>query len=134
MFEQVFENLKTATEANIQLQQEMFKKWASTWPCLPSVPNGGDRFVKFQKKWAEFMTEIVQKQREVLEAQFAAGMKNIEEAFRLSEVKDPEELRIKTVELWQKAFECMRKLYEGQMHDFQAAVVKWTELVMKGAV
>ena len=133
MFEQVFENLRTATEANMQVQQELFKKWVGMWPGMPAVPNGGEAFAKTQKKWAEFMAEVVKKQRETMESQFSAGLKHIEEAFRLAEVKEPEALRAKTIELWQKAFEFMRQMYEAQMRDFQAAVVKWTELMVEGA-
>jgi hypothetical protein len=133
MFEQVFENLRTATEANMQMQQELMKKWVALWPGMPAAANGGaDQVVKAQKKWAEFMAELVKKQREVLEAQFSAGMRTIEEAFRLADVKNPEELRAKTIELWQKTFEWMRQSYEAQMRDFQAAIVKWGELMMKG--
>jgi hypothetical protein len=64
-------------------------------------------------------------------AQFIAGLKNIEDGFRLAEANDPAELRAKTVELWQRSFECLRKAYEAQVRDFQSAVVKWTELVSK---
>jgi hypothetical protein len=137
MFEPVFENLRKATEAGIQIQQEMFKKWVSLWPGVPGMPfvptAGAEPFLKIQKKWTEFVGEVVKKQRETLEAQFSAGLRNIEAAFHLAEAKDPEELRAKTVELWQKSFECLRQLYDAQVRDFQAAVAKWTELVMKGA-
>jgi hypothetical protein len=132
MFEQVFDSLKTATEANLHMQQELFKKWFTMWPGVPAFPApGAEPFNKFQKKWIDFVSEIVKKQRETMEAQFSVGMKYIEEAFRLNEVKDPEELRAKTIELWQKAFEVLRQVYETQMRDFQAAAVKWTEMVMK---
>jgi hypothetical protein len=137
MFEPVFENLRKATEATIQMQQDLFKKWVNFWPGVPGIPTipavGAEPFIKFQKKWTEFIGEIVKKQRETLEAQFSAGLKNIEEAFKLADAKDPEELRTKTIELWQKSFECIRQLYDAQVRDFQAAVAKWTELVMKGA-
>jgi len=131
MFEQVFDNLRLATESSIHLQQELFKKWVSVWPGLVPAPKGnGEKIQKAQKKWAEFVTDLVKKERETLEGQFSAGLKNIEEAFRLTEAKEPEELRAKTVELWQKSIDCMRQTYEAQMRDFQAAVVKWTELVV----
>jgi hypothetical protein len=137
MFEPVFENLRKATEASIHMQQEMFKKWVSLWPGVPGTPTmpavGTEPFIKFQKKWTEFVGDMIKKQRETLEAQFSAGLRNIEEAFRLADAKDPEELRAKTTELWQKSFECLRQLYDAQVRDFQAAVAKWTELVMKGA-
>ena len=135
MFEQVFDNLRAISEANVHMQQELLKKWVAMWPGIPTMPNGGaDQVMKAQKKWVEFMAELMKKQREIMEAQFSAGLKNIEEAFRLAEAKNPEELRAKTVELWQKIFDSMRQTYEAQMRDFQAAVVEWAELMMKGAV
>jgi hypothetical protein len=137
MFDQVFENLRKATEASIQVQQDLFKKWVNLWPGVPGVPMmpavGTEAFIKFQKKWAEFVGDVVKKQRETLETHFSAGLRNIEEAFRLADAKSPEELRAKTVELWQKSFECIRQLYDAQVRDIQAAVAKWTELVIKGA-
>ena len=136
MFEQVYDSLRTATESSIHMQQEMFKTWIGMWPGVPAMGNGGGepfkKYQKFQQKWAEFVADMVKKQREVMEAQFSAGLKNIEEAFRLGEIKDPEEVRAKTIELWQKAVEFMRQMYEAQMRDFQAAVMKWTEMVTKG--
>jgi hypothetical protein len=68
-----------------------------------------------------------------MEAQFSAGMRTIEEAFKLGEVKAPEELRARTVELWQKSFDCLRQVCEAQMRDFQDAMAKWTEMMVKGA-
>jgi hypothetical protein len=137
MFEPVFENLRKATEVGIQMQQEMFKKWVSLWPGVPGMPTvpavGTEPFIKFQKKLAEFAGDAVKKQRETLETYFSIGLRNIEEAFHLADAKNPEELRAKTIELWQKSFECIRQMYDAQVRDFQAAVAKWTELVMKGA-
>jgi hypothetical protein len=134
MFEQVFESLRKATETSIQMQQEMFKKWVSLWPMVPpSPPAAGEPVVKVQKKWAEFVGDLVKRQRETLEAQFSAGLRSLEEAFQLVKSKDPEELRARTVELWQKSFECLRQLYDAQVRDFQGAVSKWTELLGKGA-
>jgi hypothetical protein len=133
MFEQVFESLRKATETSIQVQQEMFKKWVSLWPVGPPLPPVGEPFVKSQKKWAEFVGDLVKKQRETLESQFSAGLKTIEEAFALVGATNPEELRARTVELWQKSFECLRQLYDAQVRDFQGVVAKWTEMMSKGA-
>jgi hypothetical protein len=134
MFDQVIENMRKATESTFQVQQEMFKKWVALWPGTPPSTNGGgEQMLKFQKRWMEVVGEQVRKQRETLEAQFNAGLRNLEEAFRLAEAKDPDELRAKTLELWQKTFDCLRQGYEAQMRDFQTVVTKWTELMMKGA-
>lgn len=134
MFELVFESLKKATEVSLQMQQETFKRWATLWPGVPGVPGTiTEQAPKIQKKWAEFYEEALKKQRETLQAQFQAGLKHIEEAFRLAETKNPEELRVKTIELWQKVFETLHQSFEAQVRDFQVVAGRWTELVTKGA-
>jgi hypothetical protein len=134
MFEPVLDSLKKATETTMQMQQEMFKKWAALWPGVPaSAPAWGDQAQKFQKKWSEFIEETLKKQRESLEAQFAAGRRNLESALKMGQAKDVEELRAKTLEMWQQSFDTMRQLFEAQISEFQAAVAKWTELMTKGA-
>jgi arginyl-tRNA synthetase len=134
MFDQAFENLRKAAELNLQMQQEMFKKWTSLWPGVPGSPTTWtEPTQKFQKKWADFVGEVLKKQRQALEAEFSAGLKHLEESFRLEEAKDPEELRLKTLELWQKTFEYLRQTYETQLRDFQTAITQWTDLVTRGA-
>ncbi len=134
MFDAVFESLRKATESTIQMQQEMFKQWASLWPSLPvAAPPAAEQAKNLQKKWSDIAADLVKKQHEVIETQFKAGLKNLEEGFRLAKSKDPEELRAKSVELWQKSFDCLRQAYESQARDLQTAVARWTELMMKGA-
>jgi hypothetical protein len=133
MFEQAFDSLHKATESSIALQQEMFRKWMGLWPGIPVSTFPFTELQKFQKKWVEVVGELVKKKNETLETQFKAGLQKIEEAFRLSEIKDPEELRTKTVELWHKTFDYLRQASETHMRDFQHAVSKWAELMTKGA-
>ena len=132
MFDQAFDSLRKATESSIALQQEMFRKWMGLWPGIPVSTFPFSELQKFQKKWVEVVGELVKKKNESLEAQFKAGLQNIEEAFRLSEIKDPEVLRAKTVELWHKTFDHLRQTSETQLRDFQYAVSKWAELMTKG--
>jgi len=134
MFEPVFESLKKVTETTLRMQSEMYEKWVSLWPGVrPTQAAFAEPAQKFQKKWAEFYEETLKKQRATLEAQFKAGLKNIEEAFRLAEAKDPDELRVRTTELWQKVFETLRQSSEAQLRDLQTFAGRWTELVTKGA-
>lgn len=140
MFAPVMESMSKMTEATMGLQQEMIRKWFSAWPGVPFMPGapptpgtppaGVEQIQKFQKKWIETVSEIVRRQRETLEAQFKAGQQNIEKAFHLGEAKSTEELRARTIELWQKCFEGMRQASEAQIRDFQVAVDKWFELVV----
>jgi len=134
MFDQVFESMRKATEITLEMQQEMYKKWLNLWPGVPTSQfPWSEQVHKFQKKWAAFCEEALKKQRESLEAQLRAGLQNIDDAFRLAEAKDAEQLRAKTVELWQKVFNSLRQTYEAQVRDFQATLARWTEMVTKGA-
>jgi hypothetical protein len=114
----------------MQVQQELFKSWTAFWPAMTASPAVWSEPMKFPKKWAEVAGEVFKKQSVSLEAQFAAGLHNIGEAFHLVEAKDPEEFRVKTIQLCQKTLDCLRQLYQAQARDFQAAVAKWTELLV----
>jgi len=133
MFDQVFNSLRKVSDSVIEMQQEMIKKWIGLWPGAAAFPPVNTDPVKIRTKWMEVTTELIKKQRETLEAQFSAGVQNIEEAFHLPDAKDAEEMRAKTVELWKKTFDCLKQTYEAQSRDFQAAVAKWTDLMTKGA-
>ena len=133
MFDSIFDNLRKATEITIQMQQEMLKKWTGLFPSPPTLPGWSEQAQKLQKKWADVVEETLKRQHEVLEIQYSAGLKNIENAFALSEVKDYEELRGKTVELWQKSFDNLRQTFEAQLRGYQTATNKWWELLTKGA-
>ena len=134
MYDVMVESLRKAAEFTSQTQMELYKKWLGTWPGFgPSQPVGADQVLRFQKKWAEVTEELVKRRREFFQAQFDAGLRTLDSVFRLAEAKDLEGLRAKTVELWQKSFECLQQAYETQVRDFQTAVTKWTEPVLKGA-
>jgi hypothetical protein len=133
MFDAMFDNLRKATEMTIQMQQETLKKWTALWPNPPSPAGWSEQVQKFQKKWAEIVEDTLKKQREVLESQCNAGLKNLEGAFDLADAKDYEQLRGKTVELWQKSFDSLRQTFEGQLRSYQFAMSKWMDLMTKGA-
>jgi len=133
MFDPVFDSLRKATEASLQMQQDMFKKWAALWPGMGPQASWAEQGQKFQKKWMESMAEMVKKQNELLEGQFKAGLQNLEAAFSLAEAKDVDEMRTRTLELWRKTFDCLRQTFDAQMREFQAAVSRWCEMAAKGA-
>lgn len=133
MFDPLFDSMRKATETTIHMQQEMFKKWLALWPGVATPPLQPEQFQQFQKRWAETVNDLIKQRRESTEAIFKAGLENIEMTFKLGEVKGVEELRAKTAELWQKYFDCLRQAYEVQVRDFQTGMVRWGELMMKGA-
>jgi hypothetical protein len=131
MFDQVFESLRKATEATVEAQQELFKKWISLWPATPSYPLAGGDVQLFQKRWAEAVQEQLRRQRQIAETQFKTGLQNIEKAFQLGQARTADELRARTRELWQQCFESLRQAYEAQLGEFQAAMTKWIELTSR---
>jgi hypothetical protein len=135
MFEQVVENLRKTTEATVGLQQEMFKRWFSLWPGVPTPgqPWGLEQFQHFQKQWGEVAQEAIKRQRDLAEAQFKAGQQTIEKAFQLGEVKTPEELRTRTIELWRQCFESLQGAHEAQMRAFMTGMEKWAEMFTRPA-
>jgi hypothetical protein len=129
MFDSVFENLRKASELTIQTQRDLFKKWFAFWEEGPAFqPIFGEKAQNIQKQWGESVSETLKRQREALEVQFNAGLKSLEAAFAVAGAKNVEEVRAKTVELWEKSFDCLRKAFEAQTAEFQKAVSKWGEL------
>ena len=86
-----------------------------------------------QKKWADTVTEMLNKHRETLDAQYKAGIRTIEDAFKVGEAKDPQQFRRLTEELWKQSFECLNTVVESQMRDVQAAMQKCYEVASKSA-
>jgi hypothetical protein len=132
MFNQVFENFRQATETTMQLQQEMIKTWINLWPGAPvTSPSWAEQVHRFQKQSAEAVGDLLKRQRDMIGANYKAGLKNIEKAFQLGEAKTPEELRAKSIELWQNCFEDLGKVYEAQLRGFETVIEKWSEMTTK---
>src|SRR5512144_38050 len=107
MFDQVLDYFRKATDSTIQIQQEMFRQWFQQWSQVPGVPTPGSLLVNgwsdqvhaIQKKWSQTVTDMLNKHRETLDAQYRAGIRIIEDAFRVGEAKDPAQFRKLTEEL-----------------------------------
>jgi hypothetical protein len=139
MIDQVFDNFRKASESTLQMQQELFKQWTSQWSGAAPTPAGtpaalAEQAHSFQKRWLETVTELMNKHRESLDAQYKAGIKAIEESFKVAEAKTPDDYRRLTEDLWRKGFESLKSSTESQIRDFQSAVQKWFELMAKAKV
>ncbi len=131
MFTNVIESLHKATEANLHFQQEMYKKFTNFWPGMPVVGGPTEEAKKLQNKWTAFVNDLWKRHEEYINQQFKVGLQNIEKAFKLGEVKNVEELRAKTMELWQQCFASLKEAYEVQLRDWQKGLGKWFEFVGK---
>src|SRR3954453_23087442 len=112
MFDQILESYRQAAESTMQLQQLMLRNWTQQWPGAFGIPTPTAAWTEkahaAQRKWAETVTDMLTKHRETLDAQYRAGIRTIEDAFRLGEAKDPEQYRKLVEELWRQSFECLK--------------------------
>jgi|SRR5512135_714920 hypothetical protein len=137
MFDQILDNYRKAAESTIQFQQEMLRNWTQQWPQVSGVPKPGaaatEQAQAAGKKWSETITDLLNKHREALDSQYRAGIRTIEDAFRVGEAKDPAQFRKLTEELWRHSVECLKTTFESQLRDFQAALEKSVEVASQGA-
>jgi hypothetical protein len=137
MYGQILDTYQRAAEATMQFQQAMLRDWAQQWRPVSGAAVPGAAWVEqaraAQKTWSETVTTMLHKHRELLDEQYKAGIRVIEDAFRTGEAKDPEQFRKLTEELWKHSFEALRKVSEEQSREFQAAMQSWLELASQGA-
>ena len=129
MFEQVFENLQKATESSVKMQQEMIHKWLEAFPATSPMSAAANGVNQVRDKWEEAATGLLRRQRELVDQNYEAGIKALEDIFRVSQSTSPQEFQQKVTELYKKSFESMRKLSEAQLTEFRTAVEKWSELM-----
>jgi hypothetical protein len=115
------------------MQQEMFKQWSQQWPSNPLSAGGVsvDWIPKLQKRWFEFTTESLNRQREMLDSTYKSLIQVIEQAARLSESKTPEDYRRTTEELRHKMLETFKEQSDAQLREFQKSAEKWFDVLPK---
>jgi hypothetical protein len=134
LFEDVFDNLRKSAEANLEMQQELFRQWGSQWPGLPQPQTAWvERAQKLQKDWAKTVKEVLTKHREVLDEQYQLALDSLEEAFRVGQSTDPQEFAKRCETLCRKSLEVLRDAAELQAKETQDAFTKWVDLVTKSA-
>lgn len=134
VFEQVFDSLRKTAESNIEMQQEMFRQWYSRWPGFPEPQNAWvERAQKFQKEWANTVTDLLAKHREVLDEEYRLAIESLEEAFRLAESSDPQDFAKRCEAVCRKSLKAVREAGELQLKETQEALNKWIGLAMKSA-
>jgi hypothetical protein len=129
VYEDVFKNLRKATEASLKMQQEALHQWTKLWPGLPSPQTVWiDKFRDFQRQWANTVADLARKHRDTLNRQYQVTLESLEEALRVGESSDPEEFRKRTEQFCRKSLDCMREVAEEQMKEFQEALSTWSDL------
>lgn len=136
MFDQILDTWRKATESTIQFQQDLYRQWVQVPGVLDlgaaSGSSWADQARATQKKWAETLTDLLTRHRETLDSQYRAGIRTIEDAFRVTEAKNPEQFRKLTEELWRQNLDYLKTVSESQLRIFQAAVERGIEAMSKG--
>jgi len=122
MFDQLFETFRKASESSLQLQQDFFKQWLQTAPFANG--SGGD-WSHVAKRWQEQTSEALNKHRALIDSSYRSGIDVIEQAFRVSEARSPEDYRQLVEDLWRKLTDGFKVQTETQARDFQSATEQW---------
>ena len=128
MFDQVFESFRKASESSLQAQQDFFKGWLQQWPSTPFTAAGaaGD-WGDVQKRWQEAATEALNKHRSLLDTTYKSSIDLLEQSFRFSEARSPEDLRRLSEEFWRKLTETFKAQSESQYRELRNATEKWID-------
>jgi hypothetical protein len=135
MFDQMFTDWERAAEASRHMQQEMFKHCTQPW--LFAVSNAGagsEKNRELQKRWLEFAIDVLNRQRESINATYQSGIQLLEHALRANEINSPEDYRRIVEEFWRQMMDSFRKQSESQFHDFQKWAEKSVEMFQKAPV
>jgi hypothetical protein len=134
VFEQVFDGVRKAAEANLEMQQELFRQWTAKWPGFPQPQNAWvERVQAAQKDWAKTVKEVLSKHREVLDEQYSLALDSLDDAFRVAQSSDPQQFAKRCETLCRKSLEVMRDSAELQAKEIQNAFTKWVDLATKSA-
>jgi hypothetical protein len=151
MFDVIMENYSKAVESTLKLQQEMLRNWTTQWPPFgtqafePPSPGTStsasptpaaawlEQLSLAQTKWAEAVTDMLKRHQETLDEAYRAGIREIHDAFRVIDAKDPEQFRRLSEELWRRNFEVLKTAAASQMQDLQSVMQKCLEAARLGA-
>ena len=118
MLDQLFDTFRKASESSLHMQQDMFKYWTQQFNG-GAAGNTGEWGRTYQKQ----VIDLLNKQREALDSAFKAGIQLIEQSFRATEAKSPDDYRRTMEDLWRSLIDNFKTQTETQYREFQ----KWSE-------
>lgn len=132
VFEEVFQNIRKVTEANLKMQQEVYSQWSSLWPGIPTPQSAWiDKMRQFRTQWTKSISDIARAHQKTIDSQYESALESLEAALSVTDASSPEELRRKTEQLCRKSLDCVREISETQIRELQETVTKITDLMTK---
>ena len=159
MVDKILENYSKAVESTLKLQQEMLRNWtmqlspfgtqvfelpmtgtstsASATPAASATETPATAWLEqlstAQRKCAEAVADMLKRHQETLDEEYRAGIRAIDDAFRVGEARNPEQFQRLSEELWRRNCEVLKTAVASQMHDVQSVMQKWYEAARLGA-
>ena len=121
MLDQLFETFRKTSESTLHMQQDMFKYWTQQLNGGASSAAGSSG--EWSRTYQKQVIDLLNKQREALDSAFKAGIQLIEQTFRASEAKSPDDYRRTMEDLWRTLIDTFKTQAETQVREFQ----KWSE-------
>jgi hypothetical protein len=131
MNDQMFDTFRKASESWLKMQQDLFQNGAPASLFAPQQGAGAapEWARNAQKKYIDLATEILERQRESLDALFRSSINLLQQTSQISEAKSSEDYRRATEDLWRKWFESVKSHSETQFRDVQTFAGKSLEIV-----
>jgi hypothetical protein len=134
LFEEVFQNIRKAAEANLSMQQELFSQWATLWPGIPAPHSAWvGQLQTFRTKFTDAVSAMARRHRDVIDRQYNAAMESLDAALCVTDANTPEEFRRRSEQLCRKSIDCIRTVAESQVEEMQDALTKLTTLFTTSA-
>ena len=151
MVDKILENYSKAVESTLKLQQEMLRNWTmqlspfgtqafelpmtgrSTSASATPAAAWLEQLSAAQRKCVEAVADMLKRHQETLDEEYRAGIRAIDDAFRVGEAKNPEQFQRLSEELWRRNCEILKTAVASQMHDVQSVMQKWYEAACLGA-
>ena len=131
MSDQIFDTFRKASESWAKMQQDLFQNGAPS--SFFSAPQGAGAAPEWarnaQKKCVDLATEVLERQRESVDALFKSTINLLQQTSQISDAKSSEDYRRATEDLWRKWFESVKSHSETQFRDVQTFAGKSLEIV-----
>ena len=131
MSDQMFDTFRKASESWLKMQQDLFQTAApsSFFGASPGAGAAPEWARNAQKKCIDLATEILERQRESVDALFKSSINLLQQTSQISEAKSSEDYRRAAEDLWRKWFESVKSQSETQFRDVQTFAGKSLEIV-----
>ena len=128
LFEETTDQIQKATESFLEMQRDMYGKWAKMLPGMNASPDWSAVKQTLKKDWAATASELMHKHREQIDHMYQTGIESLEKAFRVTEAESPEDFRERYDSLCRNSLDLMKSTAENQLQQLQEAVNKWIDL------